>query len=187
MIHQHHLREIKSVYKSNRAEIFWLPDEIATFELGAPHHVWRILAIALETCLRPGALAQLSREHIHRTPHGRGIVIWTQKRSRLVSIPVTTRTADLIDNTPADQAPLIVNQRGRLYQHENYLGDAVSAWRDKLKIRSDLRLYDARGTAAACLLEAGADGMVAEARCRVDRTPCRTVTRHVRYASREAS
>ncbi|MBM3605124.1 MAG: hypothetical protein FJX25_10310, partial [Alphaproteobacteria bacterium] len=57
MIHQNHLRDIKSVYKTNRAEIFWLPDEIAAFRAGSPDHVWRILAIALETGLRPGDLA----------------------------------------------------------------------------------------------------------------------------------
>ncbi|WP_304617037.1 hypothetical protein [Paracoccus sp. (in: a-proteobacteria)] len=51
----------------------------------------------------------------------------------------------LIDATPADQARLIVNKRGIPYQHENYLGDAVSQWRDSLKLRRELRLYDARG------------------------------------------
>lgn len=157
LIQHHHLRDIKSVYKSNRAEIFWLPDEIETFRRGAPPHVWRILAIALETGLRPGDLALLSREHIHRTPHGHRIVMWTQKRKRLASIPVTDRMAELIDGTPANQSRLIVNMRGMPYQHENYLGDAVSDWRDRLKVRKALRLYDARGTAATRLLEAGAD------------------------------
>lgn len=157
MIQQNQLRDIRSVYRSNRAEIFWLPDEIEAFHKGAPAHVSRILAIALETGLRPGDLALLSREHIHRTPHGRRIVIWTQKRKRLASIPVTDRMAALIDATPADQARLIVNKRGSPYQHENYLGDAVSQWRDTLKLRRELRLYDARGTAATRLLEAGAE------------------------------
>lgn len=157
MIRQNHLREIRSVYKSNRAEIFWLPDEVEAFRKAAPAHVWRILAIALETGLRPGDLAQLSREHIHRTPHGRRIVIWTQKRKRLASIPVTDRMAALIDALPHDQTRLIVNKRGQPYQHENYLGDAVSEWRDQIKLRRELRLYDARGTAATRLLEAGAD------------------------------
>lgn len=157
LIHQHHLRDIKSVYKSNRAEIFWLPDEIEAFHAGAPAHVWRILAIALETGLRPGDLAVLSREHIHRTPHGRRVVIWTQKRKRLASIPVTPRMAELIDATPASQTRLIVNKAGHPYKHENYLGDAVSEWRDQIKLRKELRLYDARGTAATRLLEAGAD------------------------------
>ena len=157
IIRQHHLQKIKSVYKSQRAEIFWLPEEIEAFERGAPAHIWRILCAALETGLRPGDLAQLSREHVHRTPHGRRIVIWTQKRKRLASIPLTQRMGDLIDSLPADQPRIIVNQRGQPYQHENYLGDAVSDWRDRLKIRSDLRLYDARGTAATRLLEAGAE------------------------------
>lgn len=157
MIHQHHLRDIKSIYKSNRAEIFWTPEEISVFETGAPHYVWRILAVALETGLRPGDLALLSHEHVHRTPRGRRIVIWTQKRKRLASIPVTDRMGALIDATPPDQQRIIVNKRGNPYQHENYLGDAVSTWRDKLKLRSELRLYDARGTAATRLLEAGAD------------------------------
>ncbi|UFS64360.1 tyrosine-type recombinase/integrase [Paracoccus denitrificans] len=157
MIRAHHLMKIKSVYKSQRAEIFWMPEEIEAFQKGAPNHVWRILAIALETGLRPGDLAQLSREHIHRTPHGHRIVIWTNKRKRLASIPVTSRMAELIAATPAGQTRLIVNKGGDPYQHENYLGDAVSEWRDKLKIRSELRLYDARGTAATRLLDAGAE------------------------------
>ncbi|UXU73664.1 MULTISPECIES: tyrosine-type recombinase/integrase [unclassified Paracoccus (in: a-proteobacteria)] len=157
MIRQHHLMGIKSTYKSQRAEIFWMPEEIERFRKHAPNHVWRILAIALETGLRPGDLANLSREHIHRTPHGHRIVIWTQKRRRLASIPVTATMAELIAQTPAHQQRLIVNKAGHPYQHENYLGDAVSEWRDKLNIRSELRLYDARGTAATRLLSAGAE------------------------------
>lgn len=157
MIRQHQLMGIKSVYKGKRAEIFWLPDEVEAFRNGAPAHVWRILAIALETGLRPGDLVELSREHIHRTPHGHRIVIWTKKRKRLASIPVTAAMADLIAATPEQQARLIANKRGEPYQHENYLGDAVSTWRDKIKIRAELQLKDARGTAATRLLEAGAE------------------------------
>lgn len=157
MIQIHQLRDIKSVYRSTRAEIFWTPEEIEAFRAGAPAHIWRILAIALETGLRPGDLAVLSREHIHRTPHGRRIVMWTRKRKRLASIPVTDRMAALIDATPQTQGHLIVGLRGQPYRHENYLGDAVSEWRDKLRIRRELRLYDARGTAATRLLEAGAE------------------------------
>lgn len=156
-IRLHHLQKIKSVYKSKRSEIFWMPEEIAVFEAGAPDHVSRILCIALETGLRPGDLVRLSWEHIHPTQQGRRIAIWTQKRKRLASIPVTERMAQMLDSTPQRQVRLIVNKSGEPYQHENYLGDAVGVWRDKLKIRKELRLYDARGTAATRLLEAGAD------------------------------
>lgn len=65
--------------------------------------------------------------------------------------------AALIDSTPVGQSRLVVNRMEQPYQHENYLGDAVSDWRDQLKLRRQLRLYDARGTAATRLLEAGAD------------------------------
>lgn len=157
LIQQNHLRDIKSLYKSNRAEILWLPDEVESFRAKAPRHVMLILDVALETGLRPGDLVMLAREHVHRTPHGRRIVIWTRKRKRLASIPVTPRMAQLIDATPPDQSRLIVNKSGQPYSHENYLGDAVSEWRDKAKLRKELTLRDTRGTAATRLLEAGAD------------------------------
>lgn len=155
-LRQNHLQKIRSVYTANRADVFWTQDEIDAFEAGAPPHIARILIAATETGLRPGDLATLGRAHIHPTPKGQRIVVWTAKRKRLASIPVTPRMAALIAATPADQALFIVNKAGQPYQHENYLGDAVSQWRDKLQIRSELRLYDARGTAATRLLMADA-------------------------------
>lgn len=156
MLRQNHLTRLRGVYRSNRAEVLWTDDEIDAFVRGAPPHVARILIAATETGLRPGDLAQLGRAHVHPTPGGQRIVIWTSKRRRLASIPVTPRMAALIADTPDGQGRFIVNRAGQPYQHENYLGDAVSTWRDKLKIRAELRLYDARGTAATRLLMADA-------------------------------
>ena len=157
MLRQHHLRQIKATHKSNRAEVFWLPGEIEAFEQGTPSHVARILVAACETGLRPGDLVGLGRAHLHPTPGGQRLVVWTKKRRRLASIPVTPRMAQLIADTPTNQNVYLVNKGGQPYQHENYLGDAVSTWRDKLHLRAELRLYDARGTAATRLLEAGAE------------------------------
>lgn len=157
LLRNHRLQRIRSVYKSNRAEIFWMPDEIEAFAAGAPEAVARILIAGAETGLRPGDLQQLSRAHIHRTPRGQRIVIFTKKRRRMASIPVTPRMAALIAELPEGQERILVNQSGEPYQHENYLGDAVTTWRDKLKLRKELRLYDTRGTAATRLLEAGAE------------------------------
>lgn len=160
LILNHHLQKIRSVYKANRAEVFWMPEEIEAFEADAPAHVARIVIAATETGLRPGDLLVLSRQHIHPTPTGRRIVLWTrkgQRKRRVASIPLTPRMAALIDALPSKQDRIIVTKSGQPYTHENYLGDAVSEWRDKLKLRKALRLYDARGTAATRLLEAGAD------------------------------
>jgi len=157
LILHNHLRDIPSLYSSDRAEIMWTEAEIDAFVAGAPGQVGRILIVATETGLRPGDQVQLTRDHILPTPGGRRIVLRTRKRQRLASIPVTPRLAALIDAMPTSQHHLIVNKAGEPYSHENYLGDAVSEWRDKLKLRKELRLYDARGTAATRLFEAGAD------------------------------
>lgn len=156
----HRLTQIKSVYQSSRAEVFWTQEEIAKFVSGAPAHIGRILIAATETGLRPGDLVGLSREHIHPTIAGRRLVIWTSKgkaKRRVASVPVTPAMAALIDSLPPGQSAIITNQRGAKYQDEDYLGDAVSTWRDKLGLRRELRLYDARGTAATRLFQAGAD------------------------------
>lgn len=76
--------------------------------------------------------------------------------------------AELIDATPDSETVFLRGKHGHPYSHENYLGDAVSEWRDRINataekagmpapIRKGLRLYDARGTAATRLLYAGAD------------------------------
>ncbi|HBD92118.1 MAG TPA: hypothetical protein DC061_16930 [Gemmobacter sp.] len=160
---QNHLTGIASIYQSKRSEIIWTQAEIDAFVAGAPAHVGDILIAATETGLRPGDLHVLSRQHIHPTPGGRRIVIWTAKRRKLASLPVTPRMAELLDRMPEGRDRVLVNKGGEPYQHENYLGDAVSTWRDKLKIRAAdpadrrPRLYDARGTAATRLLQAGAE------------------------------
>lgn len=157
MILHNHLRDIPALYSSDRAEIMWSEAEIDAFIAGAPTQVGRILIIATETGLRPGDLVNLTRSDILPTPHGRRIVLRTRKRGRLASIPVTPRLGDLIDAMPQGQTHLILNKAGAPYSHENYLGDAVSEWRDKMGMRKELRLYDARGTAATRLLAAGAE------------------------------
>lgn len=145
LLRQHHLRQIKSTHRLNRAEVFWLSGETEAFEKGAPPHVARILVAACETSLRSGDLVELGRAHLHPTPGGQRLVVWTKKRRRLASIPMRPRMVGLIADAPPNQNVFLVN-RGEPYQHENYLGDAVSTWRDKLGLRSNLRLYDARGT-----------------------------------------
>lgn len=160
LLMHHRLQRIRAIYQSNRADVLWAPEEIEAFEKGAPEHVARILVAASETGLRPGDLLVLSRQHIHPTPSGQRIVLWTRKgraKRRVASIPVTPRMTALIAALPANQDRIIVTKGGTPYTHENYLGDAVSEWRDKLELRKALRLYDARGTAATRLLEAGCE------------------------------
>ena len=157
MIQIHHLRGIRATYKVQRSEILWTDAEIETFEAGAPAHIARILSVATETGLRPGDLATLSPASVQHTTKGRRLLVMTAKRNRLASIPVTPKMGRIIDATPQGQTTFIATKAGAPYQNPNYLGDAVSLWRTKLGIRPELRLYDARGTAATRLLNAGAE------------------------------
>lgn len=153
---EHHLRGGGKVYTKSRNDIIWTEPEIDSFVSGTPDYVGRILIAETETGLRPGDLFNLSRFHIQKTPKGRRIYMRTSKRGRIVSIPITPRMAEIIDNLPATQERILVNGAGEPFAHQNSLGQTVHKWRDKLKLRKDLRLYDGRGTAATRLLNSGA-------------------------------
>ena len=83
----------------------------------------------------------------------------TNKRHRVATIPVTPEMADLLDQTPVGQLLILVNAHGRpLTPHR--ASEALRQWRDKAGLKPevvgyDLRLQDARGTAATRLLNAG--------------------------------
>ena len=156
ILNHHHILGMNKVYAANRADITWTEDEIDAVLETAPEWVRRILIAATETGLRPGDLRQLTRGHVQKTPKGRRIVLRTGKRKRMVSIPVTPRMGQLIDETPRGQMLLLVNSEGKQFSHPDHLGRAVSTYRDKAGVRKELHLYDARGTAATRLYAVGA-------------------------------
>lgn len=152
----HHLRHTTKLYSSDRSEIIWTDAEIALLVSRAPSFIGRILTAATETGMRPGDLANLTRGHIQKSAAGRRILFRTSKRQRMASIPVTPAMGALIDATPADRDLILVGHRGGAFTEPARMGRFVSQWRDKLGIRRDIHLYDARGTAATRLLEANA-------------------------------
>ncbi|MEM1079246.1 MAG: tyrosine-type recombinase/integrase [Pseudomonadota bacterium] len=144
---------IKATYKADRAEIVWSDEEIEAFVKGAPEHVSRIVIAATETGFRPGDLHILSAFHVQKTSEGRRIVIRTSKRKRIAAVPVTDRMAELLDAQKAER--ILTTSQGQPWGNKNYLGDAVSTWRDRLELRTELRLQDCRGTAATRWLNHG--------------------------------
>lgn len=159
-VQQHYLKDMTKLYESNRADLIWNADEIEAVLAEAPPWVQRILIAATETGMRPGDLRRLTRGHVQKTPQGRRIVIRTGKRNRMVSIPVTRRMDELIDDTPAGQMLLLVNSQGGQFRNGDSLGIALRPYRRKAEtkglVRPELHLYDARGTAATRLFEADA-------------------------------
>jgi integrase len=160
-----YLAGMSNLYKVDRSEIIWTPEDLTLFlygneekEIGpAPEWLKRLMISATETGLRPGDLMLLSRSHIKKTPKGRRIQIRTAKRKRMVSIPVTPRMSEVIDTTPMGQMVIVASSKGAPFTNSRSLGRAVARRRSEVGIRSELHLYDARGTAVTRLFEAGAN------------------------------
>lgn len=158
-IRMHHCGDFRKVYKADRSEIVWTPQQREAVCAIAPEWVQRILISACETGLRPCDLVRLSRGQIEVTPHGRRIRIRTNKRKRIATIPVTPEMGAVIDATPADQLMILVNANGGplAARHAN---EMLRYYRDKAGLTEEalgyaLRLQDCRGTAATRLLNAG--------------------------------
>lgn len=149
-----HIRSLKTRYKCDRSAIVWRPEEIAAFEKVAAEPLRRFFVMSVETGLRPGDLRRLTRNHIEDTEKGRRIFLRTSKRKRDVSIPVTARAAEIIDATPARQLLICASPTGLVWDAGNF-GSVFRTARREARIRSELRLYDTRGTAATLLLHAG--------------------------------
>jgi integrase len=160
-----YLAGMSNLYKADRSEIIWTTEDVTLFIDGdpakgikpAPEWLTRILIVATETGMRPGDMIRVSRTHLKATPNGRRIQIKTNKRKRMVSIPLTPRMEKLINKTPSDQVMILVGAKGQPFAKSPSLGQAVQRRRDEAGLRKELRLYDARGTAVTRLFEAGAN------------------------------
>lgn len=158
-IDNHFCEGLEKLYEVDRADIVWSPEDIRKIESIAPLWVRRILIAATETGLRIGDLVKLSRNQIEQTPSGRRIRVKTSKRGIPAFIPVTDRMGRLIDETSGAQL-LILTNASNLPLTPHRASEGLRQWRDKASldpetIGYDLRLNDARGTAATRLLREG--------------------------------
>jgi len=157
---RHHYHRVPRIYKANRADLIWRPEELVALCTGAPEAARRIAVAASVGGLRPSDLGRIKLAHVEATPTGRRIYLKTRKRGQMVNIPVTQALAEIIDSTPAGQDYLLVNTTGgpltapRAAQMIRDLKTAANA-RQAGAVREELRLYDMRGTAATELLRAG--------------------------------
>lgn len=151
---EHHCHRLHRIYEVDRSEIVWSATDRMAFDAVAPEWARRVLCAACETGLRPGDLIKLTRGHIEETPRGQRLRVRTTKRNRVAHIPITPALAELIDTTPPGRMLILTNARGgALTAHR--ASEGVRQWRDKAGLSDNLRLYDARGTAATRLLNAG--------------------------------
>ncbi|WP_407492359.1 tyrosine-type recombinase/integrase [Pseudooceanicola sp. MF1-13] len=164
-IEVHHHVGQKKLYKCNRAEIIWKPEEIQALLDVADEVEARIVVAASEGGLTPQDIGILTMSHVQRTPKGRRLYFQRTKTEASVAIPVTPEMAQLIDTTPVGQKYLVVNKTGGRLTPERAsqivrdlkkrANNAASSDKSNIHISDDLRLYDMRGTAATALLRAG--------------------------------
>jgi hypothetical protein len=161
----HHHKKIARLYGSNRAEIIWLPEEVAALRAVATPLEARVLDAASEGGLTPQDIGILTHDHVQRTPRGRRLLFRRTKSGKLQSIPVTPTLGRLIDTTPEGQnllVPSLTGQRLTAHRASQIIRDLKDRANAKAKkrrtgihVRDELRLYDMRGTAATELLRAG--------------------------------
>lgn len=157
-IRQRHCAGFTKVYDVDRSETVWTPAQRKAVCASAPEWIKRILTAVCETGLRAGDLIRFSWSHIEETPKGRRIRVRTNKRKRMATIPVTPQMGAILDATPRDRLLIPTNASGGpLTRHR--ASEGLRQWRDKAKLTpdtsgSDLRLQDARGTAATRLSNA---------------------------------
>ena len=161
----HHHSNMKRLYKSDRSDIIWLPDELNSMLAVSSELEARVIIAASEGGLTPQDIGILTRDHVQKTTGGRRLFFRRQKTNKLTSIPVTPALGRLIDATPEDQKYLVVSIEGRRLKAERAAqivrdvkvraNEAAAADRSLNRVRDELRLYDMRGTAATELLRAG--------------------------------
>ncbi len=150
---EHHLRGGGLHYEAGRAEIIWPDAARDAFAAIAPQAEIDALDAALETGMRPGDLVKLDRSAILPTPGGQRISVRTAKRSRMASIPVTPRMAEILSRAPA-KGPILRNAAGRPWS-ASYVSQRIKKYARQAGLDERLHLYDARGTACTRLLLAG--------------------------------
>ena len=152
-------QNFEQFYEVDRSGIIWSPDQIQQVVEKCPDWIARILITATETGLRIGDFTKLTWKQIETTPEGRRIRVKTNKRGISAYIPVTPKMAQVLDDTPKDRLLILANASGGRLT-ERRASEGVRQWRDKAGLTpdvvgEDLRLNDARGTAATWLLRAG--------------------------------
>lgn len=161
----HHHNNVERHYKVDRSGEVWQPAEIQALLDVAEERERRIILTCSEGGLAPQDACALTLGNVRKTPQGRRLYFRRKKTNNITSFPVTPALAEVIDTTPPGQQTLLVSLRGGPLQPERVsqivkdvvrrANRAASQDASKTPVRTDLRLYDMRGTAATSLLRAG--------------------------------
>jgi integrase len=140
----HHLEKL---YKANRAELIWTPDDLTKLAAVAAPEVMMCANLAALTGLRRSDVIRLSWSHVNEP----WISIVASKNRQRVDIPIYAELRELLDSIPKKATTMLTNSRGRPWSANGW----STAWnRAKSAAGIDLHFHDLRGTAATRLYAA---------------------------------
>lgn len=147
-----HVHGITNVYKSDRSDKIWRPEQIeAVFKVAKPSLIAVVIA-ALNTGQREGDLIKLKwQEHYRNGRFG----FHQNKRNRFVSFEPTPNLRDMLDKLPRKCEHILTTQTG-LPWNVNHLGSEMRDAKIAAGIKG-LTFNDLRGTAVTVLWESGSN------------------------------
>lgn len=150
LISHNHASRPKKVYKADRADKLWLPDDIAAMRAVAEPKIRLAFELALGTGQRKGDLLKLP----WTAYDGQRIRLRQAKRKRMIDMPVTQSLKALLDAQPRTAKTILTREDGESWGMSNF----NTHWRAAvLKAgRDGLHFHDLRGTACTILAQAGA-------------------------------
>lgn len=140
---------IPRLYKSNRADIIWLPEDIEALSEHASKEVMWAVRLASLTGLRKSDLLKLSWSHVQTNSIERRTSKSNHQKTAV--IPLYRELRELLAEIPKRATTILTNSDG----HPWKTGFDASFRPAKLKAGIDHHFHDLRGTAATRMYMAG--------------------------------
>lgn len=157
VVDTNHLKGFKRLYRSNRAELIWLPDDIEAFMATAPLEMQQALILALHTGLRQGDIRKLCWSNYD----GVQLTLRIGKNQRKgvqpppIQIPCTRALRAMLDGMDRRAAVILTTSKGIPFSARNFGTHWTKAMTAAGMESSPLHFHDLRGTAVTMLAEAG--------------------------------
>ncbi|MGH1352782.1 MAG: tyrosine-type recombinase/integrase [Methyloligellaceae bacterium] len=148
-ITHNHLKNPGRLYKADRSDKIWLPEDVEKFMCSCSPELQTALALALHTGQRKGDLIRLS----WTAYDGTGISLRQSKSNRKVYIPATQTLKSILDSLPRTAVTILTNTKGTPWTSDGFNTSwGKAAKRAKIE---GLTFHDLRGTAVTLLAEQG--------------------------------
>lgn len=144
------LDKVKRVYRSDRADMIWLPEHVQAFTKVASPEMCAALMLAMHTGQRQGDLLRLPWSAYD----GERITLRQGKGGRQVSIRCTTALRNMLDHMERRSPLILTTATGRAWK-KRWFNENWNEACTKAGI-AELHFHDLRGTAVTMLAEAGA-------------------------------